>query len=159
MDWTLNILFLVIGVVTGFIIAKLMSSSSNSDGAAAAKNQQLEAELAQYKQDVETHFAQSAEVLGDMAKEYSKVYQHMAQSQQALLPDSELTIQIPFIENKESSIVKEVHEEVEIQVAANDAAKADSAQPNDYVSGSHGIINPQNTSEEQPSKDGDKQQA
>jgi len=146
MDWTINILFLAIGGVSGFIIAKLLSKSTVSDNAAHAKNQQLEAEIKQYKQDVEQHFAQSANLLGTMAQEYSNVYKHMAQAQQSLLPDSDLTINIPFIEAKEPSLVKEAIEEVEMEAAANDA-KSNAAQPNDYVSGSHGIINPSSEQE------------
>jgi len=141
MDWTINILFLVIGGAIGFIIAKLTAGRSQTDNAVTIKNQQLEAEMEQYKQDVEQHFADSANLLGNMAQEYSNVYKHMAQAQKSLLPDSDLTIKIPFIEPKEPSLVKEALEEVEIEAAANDA-KNDSAQPNDYVSGSHGIINP-----------------
>jgi len=154
MDWTMNFLFLAIGAVAGFTIAKLLASGSNSDGTAAAKNQQLESELTQYKQDVEQHFSDSANLLGSMAQEYSKVYKHMAQAQQSLLPDSDLTIKIPFIEPKEPSLVKEALEEVEMKAAANDV-KSDSAQPNDYVSGSHGIINPppeKNKAEQEPTK-------
>lgn len=146
MDWTINVLFLAVGGCAGFIIAKVMGSGSKSDSAAAAKTQQLEAELQQYKQDVEQHFADSADLLGNMAQEYSKVYKHMAQAQQSLLPESDVSIKIPFIEPKEPSLVKEALEEVEIEAAANDA-KTDSAQPNDYVSGSHGIINPENAKE------------
>mgnify|MGYP000206318372 CR=1 FL=1 len=151
MDWTIYILFLVIGAVIGFAIAKLMAPSDKSDSAAIAKNQQLEAELQQYKQDVEQHFSDSADLLGNMAQEYSKVYSHMAQAQQSLLPDSDLTIKIPFVEEKEPSLVKEAIEEVEIEAAANDA-KAESAQPNDYVTGSHGIINPEKEAETQDKK-------
>lgn len=146
MDWTINILFLAIGGFAGFIIAKLIGSGSTGDSAAVAKTQQLEAELKQYKQDVEQHFADSANLLGNMAQEYSKVYKHMAQAQQSLLPDSDISIKIPFIEPKEPSLVKEALEEVEVEAAANDA-KSGSAQPNDYVSGSHGIINPEEPKE------------
>jgi len=143
MDWTISILFLAIGCVVGFVVAKLLGTKATSDGAAEAKSQRLEAELAQYKDDVELHFADSANLLGNMAQEYSKVYKHMVQAQRALLPDSDLTIKIPFVEPKEPSLVKEALEEVEIEVAANEAMHEKSAQPNDYVSGSHGIINPE----------------
>ncbi|MDP2560689.1 YhcB family protein [Psychrobium sp. 1_MG-2023] len=138
------VLFLLfLGGISGFVIAKITTSSS-TDSSLEAKNQQLEAELSQYKQDVEQHFAASADLLGNMAQEYSKVYQHMAQAQQSLLPDSELTIKIPFNDAKETSVVQDAIEEVELEVQAKTESSQvnnESEQPNDYVDGSHGIIN------------------
>ncbi len=144
MDITIAILLVAVGIVIGFITAKLTAKTTDVNQQEVAKSEQLEAELTQYKQDVEQHFSSSAELLNSMAQEYSKVYQHMAQAQQNLLPDSELLIKIPFKDVKEPSLVQEAIEEVELQaLAANDALKAANEQPNDYVAGSHGIINTQ----------------
>ena len=143
MNLTLGILLLVVGAALGFMVAKMTAKKSATDEQTLAKNEQLEAEIAQYKRDVEQHFASSADLLNNMAQEYSKVYQHMAQAQQSLLPDSELTITIPFKDNKESALISEVIEDVEIQaLAANDTQETMTEQPNDYVLGSHGIITP-----------------
>lgn len=141
MDLTISLLLIVIAAVVGFVIGKITSTSTVGSNAEKAKTQQLEAELNQYKQDVEQHFATSAELLGSMAQEYSNVYKHMAQAQQNLLPDSDVTIKIPFKEPKEPSLVKEAITEVELEAqdAANDI---ESSQPNDYVHGTHNIITP-----------------
>ncbi|NRA60554.1 MAG: YhcB family protein [Psychrobium sp.] len=142
MDITIAILLVAVGIVVGFITAKLTTKTTDVNQQEVAKSEQLEAELTQYKQDVEQHFSSSAELLNSMAQEYSKVYQHMAQAQQNLLPDSELIIKIPFKDVKEPSQVTETINEVELQaLAANDILEAVNKQPNDYAAGSHGIIN------------------
>jgi len=144
MDLTISILLVVIAAIVGFVIGKVTSNKAVDNQAEKAKVQQLEAQLEQYKQDVEKHFTTSADLLGNMAKEYSNVYKHMAQAQQSLLPDSDLTIKIPFKENREGSLVKEAITEVELEAqdAANDIEDLGSSQPNDYVQGTHNIITP-----------------
>lgn len=144
MDLTINLLLVVIAAIVGFVIGKVTSANAGDNNAEKAKTQQLEAELAQYKQDVEQHFATSAQLLGNMAQEYSNVYKHMAQAQESLLPDSEVTIKIPFKEPKEPSLVQEAITEVELEAqdAANDTQAVESSQPNDYVHGTHNIITP-----------------
>jgi hypothetical protein len=144
MDLTINILLIVLAAVIGFIIGRVTSDKSTDNNAEKAKTKQLEAELNQYKQDVEQHFASSAELLGNMAKEYRNVYQHMTQAQQSLLPDSEISIKIPFKETKETNLVQDAIADVELeaQEAANDEHESSKAQPNDYVQGTHNIITP-----------------
>jgi len=195
MDWTTdNITFAVItfiiGTLLGYFICRMQL---NGDSKAQQKQQELESELKQYKQDVEQHFAGSAELLNKMAADYSKIYQHMAQSQQSLLPDSEPAISPLFIESSaqaqspeqaqqpqdiditpaesaDTSIDKEEQDQAleqstapteeadvtEQPIATDEPAEptikeeevepqeADPVnQPNDYVAGSHGIINKQ----------------
>lgn len=147
MDLTISILLIIIAAIIGFIIGKVVSNQSDTDVTEKAKNEQLQAQLDQYKQDVETHFSTSAELLSNMAQEYSNVYKHMSQAQQSLLPDSDVIIKIPFKEAKESSLVKEAITEVELEAqTANDEIDPQSSQPNDYVKGSNNIITPKDTS-------------
>ena len=44
-------------------------------------------ELEQQKQDLVDHFAQTAEMLDSLGKEYTKLYQHMAKTSSELLPN------------------------------------------------------------------------
>lgn len=153
MDLTISILLIIIAGVIGFIIGKVMSNRTGDNVTEKAKNEQLQAQLDQYKQDVEAHFSTSAELLGSMAKEYSNVYKHMSEAQQSLLPDSDVIIKVPFKEPKENSLVKEAITEVELeaQIIANDEQKVESSQPNDYVQGSNNIITPKINNNEKTS--------
>jgi len=184
MDWTTNIITFIVGSLLGYVICRMQLNGGESK----EKQQQLESELNQYKEDVEQHFAGSADLLNKMAADYSKIYQHMAQSQQKLLPDSEPAISPLFIENNEQppevelaaqSIVSgftpdttelgsepELAPEQSVESMTAEQTPADQPsepeqpmvtaptesipanQPNDYVAGSHGIIN--ETSSPQP---------
>jgi uncharacterized membrane-anchored protein YhcB (DUF1043 family) len=145
MDWTISIVTFIIGSLLGYFICRIQLNGGSGSNEQQAKNEQLQTELNQYKQDVEQHFAGSAELLNKMATDYSKIYQHMAQSQQTLLPDSEPAISPLFIEDKESSVTTQGVNESESPADETTAAKEDEPtanhQPNDYVDGSHGIIN------------------
>ena len=85
-----------------------------------------------------------------MATDYSKIYQHMAQSQQSLLPDSEPAIAPLFIEDNPANEQEiDINEQIDsATVATNTSAEepkpepALDQQPRDYVKGSSGIINP-----------------
>ena len=46
------------------------------------------AELEEYREELVSHFARSAELLDNMAHDYRQLYQHMAKSSNNLLPDS-----------------------------------------------------------------------
>ena len=179
MDWTTNIITFIVGSLLGYVICRMQKNGGESK----EKQQQLESELNQYKEDVEQHFAGSADLLNKMAADYSKIYQHMAQSQQKLLPDSEPAISPLFIDNNEQPPEVELaaqsvapdfapattelgseselapEQSVESMTPAEQPSEPEQPkvtaptepimanQPNDYVAGSHGIIN--QTSNEQ----------
>lgn len=45
------------------------------------------AELEEYREELVSHFARSAELLDNMATDYRQLYQHMAKSSSSLLPE------------------------------------------------------------------------
>ena len=139
MDWTISIIFLVIGAIIGFVISQMKSREQQADPAIEAKLQQVQAELAQYRQEVSDHFANGASLMNQMATDYNKIYQHMVESQAILLPD-ESPQQLSFL-NIESG--QPAAEEPVIEGATEQG----SLPPKDYVRGSHGIIKPTATKE------------
>lgn len=141
MDWTISIVTFILGTIIGYFICRFQINNGENSGAQQAKYQQLEAELAQYKTDVEQHFSGSANLLNQMANDYSKIYQHMVQSQQTLLPDSKPAIAALSAEHK--VLAADPDNEIDPLAAApqNSASDSPLQQPNDYVQGSHGIIN------------------
>ena len=49
-------------------------------------NWKNKAELEEYREELVSHFARSAELLDNMADDYRQIYQHMAKSSSNLLP-------------------------------------------------------------------------
>ncbi|NRA70084.1 MAG: YhcB family protein [Gammaproteobacteria bacterium] len=170
MDWTIiSIIVFFVGTLLGYFVCYFQMKNKGPSKIQAAENQQLQDELKQYKQDVEQHFSSSADLLNKMATDYSKIYQHMAASQQTLLPDSEPTIAPLFIENqetaeheinineqKESPAVESTTAPLEPEqvpepkpepAAEKEQEPTPEQQPSDYVKGASGIINPPDKSQ------------
>ncbi len=83
------------------------------------------AELEEYREELVSHFARSAELLDNMAHDYRQLYQHMAKSSNNLLPDS-MADANPFRNRLEES------------EASNDQAPVQ--MPRDYSEGASGLL-------------------
>lgn len=82
--WSLLLVALVLGVVSGFLISYLWL---NQDSRARNLQDELErtrAELQDYKQKVNQHFQKTAELFEDMTERYREVYRHLASSSEEL---------------------------------------------------------------------------
>ncbi len=53
----------------------------------AVRTGKNKAELEEYREELVSHFARSAELLDNMAHDYRQLYQHMAKSSSSLLPE------------------------------------------------------------------------
>ena len=51
------------------------------------RDRKNKAELEEYRKELVSHFARSAELLDNMAKDYRQLYQHMAKSSSELMPE------------------------------------------------------------------------
>ena len=68
--WQAALIGLVVGFVIGYFLLRLTK-------------EQLESQ----KQQLEKHFAESADLLKSLAQDYQKLYQHLAHSSTQLLPE------------------------------------------------------------------------
>ncbi|MCK3657041.1 hypothetical protein A4G19_15370 [Pasteurellaceae bacterium Macca] len=127
MQWTNEIwLAIIAAAVVGFIVGYVLMRATNAN---AQKQQKLENELKetsekleQQKQQLEQHFEQSANLLSTLAEDYKKLYTHLAQGSQTLLPE----------ENK--------IEFFQLKIENTAQAQNDEDQPKDYSEGSSGIL-------------------
>ncbi len=83
------------------------------------------AELEEYREELVSHFARSAELLDNMADDYRQLYQHMAKSSSSLLPDA-MADANPFRNRPAES------------EASNDQAPVQ--MPRDYSEGASGLL-------------------
>ncbi|KES16285.1 hypothetical protein GASC598P17_010290 [Gilliamella apis SCGC AB-598-P17] len=76
--------YIVIGLVIGFILGMIFMNFISPKGRKYIKAQreleQTQEELASQKQMMVKHFSHSAEILDNMAKEFRRLYQHIAES-------------------------------------------------------------------------------
>ncbi len=127
MPWIYAIVGLVAGAVIGFIISRLTAPNYKQQKNLHKDLETAKFQLEQQKQELTDHFAQSAEMLDSLGKEYTKLYQHMAKTSADLLPN------MPEQDNPFAQKVAE-------QNAASNADESLEDAPKDYANGATGLL-------------------
>lgn len=129
MNWSYVIIALAVGAVVGVIVGALaMRFGSRALRDQQALRYELEknrAELEEYRKELTGHFAHSAELLDNMARDYRALYRHMAKSSSSLLPEG----------GTEANLFRNRLGESE---AGNDQAPVQ--MPRDYSEGASGLL-------------------
>ena len=107
MTWEYALIGLVVGIIIGAVAMR------------------YKAELDEYREELVSHFARSAELLDTMAHDYRQLYQHMAKSSSSLLP--ELSAEANPFRNRLAE-----------SEASNDQAPVQ--MPRDYSEGASGLL-------------------
>ncbi|QIQ20363.1 YhcB family protein [Zophobihabitans entericus] len=86
--------YLVIGAVVGLLVGLILSNILNPKLRKYRKIKKelddTKQELVNQKQVIAKHFSHSAELLDNMARDFRRLYQHMAENSSQLLSDAEL---------------------------------------------------------------------
>lgn len=134
MPWIYALVGLLAGLILGVAISRLTTPSYKKQKNVQKDLESAKFELEQQKQDLADHFAQSAEMLDSLGKEYTKLYQHMAKTSSELLPN---------IPEQDNPFVKKITQQADSQSEgshqAADVAPLNEA-PKDYASGSTGLL-------------------
>ncbi|MDO5055589.1 YhcB family protein [Pasteurella oralis] len=78
---------LIIGLVIGYLFLRFTKDSVKKQVKTEAELQKVKNQLDSQKQQLEKHFAESAELLKNIAQDYQKLYKHLATSSTQLLPE------------------------------------------------------------------------
>ena len=134
--WQAALIGLIIGWVLAYVLLRLTKDSVKKQIKTEAELQQVQTELNNQKQQLEKHFAESAELLKTLAQDYQKLYRHLATSSTQFLP--ELTNNPLFEQNLISA---ESSEKTENNTEKTEEdVKAEKDAPRDYSEGSSGIL-------------------
>ena len=125
MTWEYALIGLVVGIIIGAVAMRFGNRKLRQQQALQFELEKNKAELEEYRQELVSHFARSAELLDNMAHDYRQLYQHMAKSSNNLLPDS-MADANPFRNRLEES------------EASNDQAPVQ--MPRDYSEGASGLL-------------------
>ena len=80
--WIIGIVALAIGAVIGYLLGR--SGGDNSQQEQLTKQlEETQQELNGYKEQVNTHFARTAELVNNLTESYKEVHQHLASSAQS----------------------------------------------------------------------------
>lgn len=126
MTWEYALIGLVVGIIIGAVAMRFGNPKLRQQQALQSELEKSKTELETYRQELVGHFAHSAELLDNMAKDYRQLYQHMATSSSNLLPD------LPMQDNPFRYRLTEAE-------ADNDQAPV-GMPPRDYSDGASGLL-------------------
>ncbi|MDG3089082.1 Z-ring associated protein ZapG [Vibrio hannami] len=120
---------LLVGAILGIIIARIKTPQYKKHKQMQKDLEASKFALEQQRQELADHFAKSAEMLDILGKDYTKLYQHMAETSSELLPN--LPVQDnPFSKKVSKEVEKKEESEMDVQ-------------PKDYAKGATGLLEPE----------------
>ncbi|PJG83965.1 YhcB family protein [Caviibacterium pharyngocola] len=128
--WQGILIGLVVGVVIGYILVRLTKGSVKKQVKTEAELNQVKTELNEQKQQLEKHFAESADLLKTLAQDYQKLYRHLASSSVALLPE----------QADKEWFGKNLIADHSAPANAENPAEDQDSPPRDYSEGSSGLL-------------------
>ena len=131
MPWIYAIVGLLVGTIIGVVISRLSTPEYKKQKSVQKELEAAKFELEQQRQELADHFAQTAEMLDTLGKDYTKLYQHMAKTSAELLPN------LPEQDNpfdKKTAMSAESIDEDQSDI---------SEQPKDYAKGATGLLKEQ----------------
>lgn len=123
--WRAALLGLVVGFAIGYFLLRFTKGSVKKQVKTETELRQLKAQLENQKQQLEKHFAESANLLKTLAQDYQHLYQHFAGASVQLLPE---------LDEKALFQAQSVGGADETSTAVSDD------QPKDYSEGSSGLL-------------------
>ncbi|ERH27266.1 hypothetical protein HMPREF9065_01323 [Aggregatibacter sp. oral taxon 458 str. W10330] len=123
--WRAALLGLVVGFAIGYFLLRFTKGSVKKQVKTETELRQLKAQLENQKQQLEKHFAESANLLKTLAQDYQHLYQHFAGASVQLLPE---------LDEKALFQAQNVGGADETSTAVSDD------QPKDYSEGSSGLL-------------------
>ncbi|PCS23346.1 Z-ring associated protein ZapG [Candidatus Enterovibrio escicola] len=127
MTWINSLVFMIIGMVIGFLVSRLTICSNSHQKGLRKELEKSRYELEQYRQELVDHFAQSANLLDNIYRDYSRLYQHLATTTAELMPN---------LPEQDNPFAKRVSKLSDISIEQ----KVPQEPPRDYSDKSTGIL-------------------
>ncbi|WP_165312241.1 Z-ring associated protein ZapG [Vibrio ziniensis] len=127
MPWIYAIVGLLVGLVAGVVISRLTTPQYKAQKSLKKDLDSAKYALEQQRQELSDHFAQTAEMLDTLGKDYTKLYQHMSKTSSELLPN---------VPEQDNPFVKQIAQQKE----ENSSDEALEEQPKDYALGATGLL-------------------
>ncbi len=123
--WRAALLGLVVGFAIGYFLLRFTKGSVKKQVKTETELRVLKEQLENQKQQLESHFAESANLLKTLAQDYQHLYQHFAGASVQLLPELN---------------DKALFQEQQLDVTGEVSPATPDDQPKDYSEGSSGLL-------------------
>lgn len=134
MTWTYALIGLAVGIIIGFLIARVTVPAIKHQKTLKQDLEKSKYELEQYRQELGDHFATSATMLEALAKDFNKMYDHMASTSKELMPN------LPERDNPFSARLDEMTLSPELNKKVAHIKEEIDSQPKDYANGASGLL-------------------
>lgn len=123
--WQALAIGFIAGVILCYITLRLTKGSVKKQAQTETELRKAQQALQVQKAELEKHFAESAELLKSLGKDYQRLYQHLAKTSSHLLPE------------QTAPAFPSLNERIEPSFSNS---KNEDDQPKDYSEGSSGIL-------------------
>ncbi|GAD80660.1 Z-ring associated protein ZapG [Vibrio ezurae] len=127
MPWIYAIVSLFVGIIIGVIISRITTPQYKKQKELQKDLETAKFTLEQQRQDINDHFSESAQLLENIGKEYRKLYEHMANTSNDLLPN------LPAQDNPFAKHIESKNKEEDDSASTN-------VPPKDYANGATGML-------------------
>lgn len=134
MAWTYALIGLAVGMIIGFLISRVTVPGIKHQKTLKQDLEKSKYELEQYRQELVDHFATSATMLEALAKDFNKMYDHMASTSKELMPN------LPEQDNPFSARLDEMTLSPELNKKVAHIKEEIDSQPKDYANGASGLL-------------------
>lgn len=138
MPWIFAIVGLLVGCVVGIIVSRITTPQYKNHKSLHNELESAKFALEQQRQELVDHFAQTAEMLDIIGKDYTKLYQHLAKTSKELVPNLPEQDN-PFVKtaakHNRSDSAPEKTEPVQ-----KTSDSQEEQQPKDYANGATGLL-------------------
>jgi uncharacterized membrane-anchored protein YhcB (DUF1043 family) len=90
----------VIGLLLGMLVMYLLQKKSSPNNDAQAVQEKLD----EYQQQVEGHFAKTADLIDNLTESYKEVFEHLSDSAESLLTEEQIKNQLINRKSREVTI-------------------------------------------------------
>lgn len=111
----------IVGIIIGFVVVRATKGNVKQQIQLENELKAAKAKIEEQKQQLETHFKHSASLLSTLAEDYKKLYNHLANGSETLLPEASQT---EFFKQPQLTVNTEKNDN----------------PPRDYSEGSSGIL-------------------
>ncbi len=131
--WIIGIVALAIGAVIGYLMGRSSASDTSQQDELTKQLEAAQLELNGYKEQVNGHFARTAELVNNLTESYKDVHQHLASSAQQLCKDGTAA------QSLEASMQPRLSEAAEVEIPTvtdavpNAEARSIPEPPRDYA--------------------------
>jgi len=129
MPWIYATVGLLVGAVLGMVISRLTTPQYKNQKSQQKELDNAKFSLEQQRQELSDHFAQAAEILDTLGKDYTKLYQHMAKTSSEILPN---------MPEQDNPFIKKIALHNDTDKSNDDILEQ---PPKDYANGATGLFN------------------